>query len=239
VIRCLASAIGLLLALAPAWAQTNLDQGKSAAQIFAADCVECHKAPHGLANGKDKSALTEFLREHYTTSREQAAALAAYVLGGRGSEPIGASAQGKKPPAEESKPPKRQAQKPPKPEEGASTEAEPQRPSDAAAKPKADGGVDEPPSFLRAIVQPEGRQRGATTRTRREEQPKATQRSKPPVAVAPASTPATAPAPAPLLAAPTPTETPSRPMSPTAAAPSDATSSEPNDAPVPRDNIPD
>ena len=30
--------------------------------------------------------LTGFLREHYTSSREQAAALAAYVLGAGGSE---------------------------------------------------------------------------------------------------------------------------------------------------------
>jgi hypothetical protein len=46
--------IGLLAALAPAMAhaQTNLDQGKSASQIFSAACAECHKAPQGLAKGK-------------------------------------------------------------------------------------------------------------------------------------------------------------------------------------------
>ena len=100
----LAPTIGLVALLAPAMAhaQTNLDQGKSASQIFAAACVECHKAPRGLAKGRNSAALTDFLREHYTTSRTQAAALAAYVLGGRGAEPVGGAAQGKgqKPAAE-------------------------------------------------------------------------------------------------------------------------------------------
>ena len=92
----LAPTIGLVAVLAPAMAhgQTNLDQGKSASQIFASACVECHKAPRGLAKGRNSAALTDFLREHYTTSRDQAAALAAYVLGGRGAEPVGGTAQG-------------------------------------------------------------------------------------------------------------------------------------------------
>jgi hypothetical protein len=71
-----------------AHAQTNLDQGKTPAQIFASDCAACHKPTRALANGKNRFALTEFLREHYTTSREQAAGLAAYVLGaGFGAKP--------------------------------------------------------------------------------------------------------------------------------------------------------
>ena len=102
----LAPTIGLVAMLAPAMAlaQTNLDQGKSASQIFATACAECHKAPRGLANGKNAAALGDFLREHYTTSREQAAALAAYVLGGRGAEPVGGAGQGRgqKPAAERS-----------------------------------------------------------------------------------------------------------------------------------------
>jgi len=96
VIRCFAPMIGLLGALAPALAhaQTNLDQGKSASQIFASACAECHKDAHGLGKGKNSAGLTDFLREHYTTNAQQAAALAAYVMGGRGGEPIGAAAQG-------------------------------------------------------------------------------------------------------------------------------------------------
>ena len=132
----LAPTIGLVAVLAPAMAhaQTNLDQGKSASQIFAAACVECHKAPRGLGKGKNSAALTDFLVEHYTTSRAQAAALAAYVLGGRGAEPIGGAAQGKaqKPPAEradrgapaqeETKPSRHQA-RPSKLEEGARSDS--------------------------------------------------------------------------------------------------------------------
>ena len=61
--RGFAPTIGLLAALAPAMAhaQTNLDQGKSASQIFSAACVECHKAPHGLAKGKSaRRPLSEY-----------------------------------------------------------------------------------------------------------------------------------------------------------------------------------
>ena len=80
--RRLAATIGLLAGLAPAWAyaQTNIDQGKTPAQIFASACAECHKATRALASGKNSATLTDFLQEHYTTSRGQAAALAAYVL---------------------------------------------------------------------------------------------------------------------------------------------------------------
>jgi mono/diheme cytochrome c family protein len=91
VIRGLALMIGLLAGLAPAvaHAQTSIDQGKSPALIFSETCAACHsKGARGLANGKGSYALTDFLLEHYTTGREQAAALAAYVLGaGRGPKP--------------------------------------------------------------------------------------------------------------------------------------------------------
>ena len=50
-----------------------------------------------LGGRRNSAALTDFLREHYTTNRDQAAALAAYVLGGRGAEPVGGTAQGKGP----------------------------------------------------------------------------------------------------------------------------------------------
>jgi mono/diheme cytochrome c family protein len=95
--RRFAPSIGLLAALVPAMvlvsagarAQTNIDEGKSPAQIFASDCAVCHKTPKGLGNGKNSLTLAAFLREHYTASREQAAALAAYVLGaGSGSGPV-------------------------------------------------------------------------------------------------------------------------------------------------------
>jgi mono/diheme cytochrome c family protein len=48
VIRISALTFALLAA-----AQTNIDQGKSASQIFPTACVDCHKAPRGLAAGKN------------------------------------------------------------------------------------------------------------------------------------------------------------------------------------------
>ena len=70
-----------------ALAQVNIDQGKSAADIFSSVCTACHKTPRGLAAGKNSLMLSAFLREHYTASSDQASALAAYVLGAGGAEP--------------------------------------------------------------------------------------------------------------------------------------------------------
>ncbi len=70
-----------------ALAQVNIDQGKSAADIFSSVCTACHKSSRGLAAGKNSLMLSAFLREHYTASSDQASALAAYVLGAGGSEP--------------------------------------------------------------------------------------------------------------------------------------------------------
>lgn len=53
---------------------------KPAAQLFASDCTGagCHKSPQGLAKNQG-IGLAGFLREHYTNSRESAAAIAAYL----------------------------------------------------------------------------------------------------------------------------------------------------------------
>jgi hypothetical protein len=61
-------------AVAPAWAQANLDAGKSAAQIFADTCNACHRSPREI-----KPTSAAFLREHYTTGPRAAAAMAAYL----------------------------------------------------------------------------------------------------------------------------------------------------------------
>lgn len=88
VFRGVAPAIALFIGLVPvmAQAQTNIDQGKSPAEIFATDCATCHKSARGLANGRGSSGLASFLVEHYTASKDQAAALAAYVMGAGGGE---------------------------------------------------------------------------------------------------------------------------------------------------------
>jgi hypothetical protein len=72
---------GMVVAAAPARAQVNIDQGKSPSEIFSGDCGTCHKSAKGLANGRNAGALAGFLREHYTSSAQQASSLAAYVLG--------------------------------------------------------------------------------------------------------------------------------------------------------------
>ena len=86
--RGFAPMIGLLAAVLAAGHGACADQSRPG-QVGVADLRGAlrgvpQSAPRGLANGKDSAALTDFLREHYTTSRDQAAALAAYVLGGRG-----------------------------------------------------------------------------------------------------------------------------------------------------------
>jgi hypothetical protein len=101
VIRISVLTFAVLAAFAPGTgrAQTNIDQGKSASQIFASACVDCHKAPRGLARGKNSWALAEFLSGHYTTSRDQAAALAAYVVGRGHAVAVPTPGQDTKPPA--------------------------------------------------------------------------------------------------------------------------------------------
>jgi hypothetical protein len=70
--------LGLFLTT-PAGAQ-NLEAGKSPSQIFSSTCSLCHKGPRGLLKGVPPGALPGFLRQHYTTSTDMAAAMSAYVL---------------------------------------------------------------------------------------------------------------------------------------------------------------
>jgi hypothetical protein len=68
--------VGIVIAgaAAPAQAQSNLDAGKSAAQIFSDTCNACHRSPREL-----RQTNAGFLREHYTTGGQEAAAMAAYL----------------------------------------------------------------------------------------------------------------------------------------------------------------
>ena len=74
-----AMAVAALVLAASAGAQENLDQGKSGAQLYAADCAICHKSPQTLNKSAGIFGLSSFLREHYTASKESAAAIAAYI----------------------------------------------------------------------------------------------------------------------------------------------------------------
>jgi mono/diheme cytochrome c family protein len=94
VVRRFAAVIGAISAAAmaaisagPVRGQTNIDQGKSASELFANYCVVCHKSTRGLANGRNSLTLSLFLREHYAASSQQAAALAAYVISAGGNAP--------------------------------------------------------------------------------------------------------------------------------------------------------
>jgi hypothetical protein len=82
----LAALLGIGTPLA-ALAQEEASKGenfsdKPAPQLFQSDCTGggCHKGPQGLAKGQSQSSLAGFLREHYTNSRESAAALASYLM---------------------------------------------------------------------------------------------------------------------------------------------------------------
>ena len=165
----LAPIIGLVALLCPvvAKAQTNLDQGKTPSQIFANACVECHKEPRGLAKGRSASALTDFLREHYTTNGQQAASLAAYVLGGRSADTPPPAAQGRGPKpvperasVEEPKPASRQGRFSGRPEERST-----HTPPGATARPSEQASPSEQPSIMRPVVGPP-----ATAHNRRKDQ---------------------------------------------------------------------
>ncbi len=149
---------GTVVAVAPAQAQVNIDQGKSTAEIFSGDCGTCHKTAKGLANGRNAGALAGFLREHYTSSAQQAASLAAYVLGaGSGPAPTanlkpgtGADQKtGEAKPGEaksgEAKPGDKMAARPGRPETGAAAKL--QQP-DRDAKTESEPAAAEPASAI-------------------------------------------------------------------------------------------
>jgi hypothetical protein len=246
--RRFAHMIGLAVLLAPvvAQAQTNLDQGKSPSQIFAAACAECHKASRGLANGKSASALAEFLREHYTTSRDQAAALAAYVLTGRNTDPGAVGARGQERGQERGQD-RNQDQKPTT-ERGATADrgtaaTEEAKPSEAkppkrqARQPKPD---EAPPPEAKVEPKPDtdimSTEQPSSPRARRRDQKPQVQ----PAAAAPVGI-AHAPAAAEPEPARAPAVMPAREVSPPPPPPETPapTAGASGDEPVPRDNIPD
>lgn len=142
----------------PAYAQVNIDQGKTPAEIYASDCATCHKTPRGLAVGKNSLMLSSFLREHYTASSDQAAALAAYVLSSGGREAAPAAAKPKPGTeharAEEAKPGARDL-KPGEPKSRAvrATSAKPEEPK--PAKPEQATSEAPPASDSSATEKPE------------------------------------------------------------------------------------
>jgi hypothetical protein len=152
VVRRFAAVIGAISAAAmaaisagPVRGQTNIDQGKSASELFANYCVVCHKRTRGLANGRNSLTLSLFLREHYAASSQQAAALAAYVISAGGNapaakaerakseEPKGQEAKGRetKPPRAAFASPKSEPEKPARAEQLGHEEVAPNPPEPA------------------------------------------------------------------------------------------------------------
>jgi hypothetical protein len=64
-----------------AGAQGSLEQGKTAAQLYAANCASCHKSPQSVTKATGIFGLESFLRGHYTPSSQSAATIAAYLNG--------------------------------------------------------------------------------------------------------------------------------------------------------------
>jgi hypothetical protein len=80
---CVAGALGLLgagLLFGPKALAQNIDEGKSAQQLFSGSCVTCHKSPNGLAKGRITPTLFLFLQDHYTTSKTEAWQLSSYLV---------------------------------------------------------------------------------------------------------------------------------------------------------------
>jgi len=67
-----------LLTGSPSHAQ-NIDEGKSAARLFADSCTACHRSARGLAKGRFRLTLYLFLQKHYASNSSSAWALTSYL----------------------------------------------------------------------------------------------------------------------------------------------------------------
>lgn len=70
-VLCLIGLVGAFVTSADA---QNIDAGKSPAQIFSDTCAACHRNAREL-----RRTSTSFLRSHYTTGQEEAAAMSSYL----------------------------------------------------------------------------------------------------------------------------------------------------------------
>jgi hypothetical protein len=256
--RALSLATVLLLVgwFAPAFAQENLDAGKTPSQLFAGTCNACHKSPRGLLKTVSPSSLPGFLRQHYTTSPNMAGLLASYLVSNGatdtryGEAPKGAKdgAKGAKEGAKEG--PKQEAKQEPQqldrsgrpirrtsPQEANAPAAEP-RPENEPAQAALDAGAAERGKNAKQKLSKRGRPGEAEpakpgeTATRDEPKPEAPKpaednRSQSAKVEPPAETPAVRPDPVPQV-------TPAQPQTAPApaASPSPAMAAAPATAPA-------
>ncbi|ARQ02148.1 hypothetical protein [Pseudorhodoplanes sinuspersici] len=167
-------------ALPPSGQQTeaiDLNEGKSAAELFQSGCAVCHQSPAGLAKGRHPNELIGFLRQHYTVSVQHAGTLAGFLT---------SAGPGRRPPAT------------------ATPGAAPNRVPTAIRRPPADEDDAQPPSlFRRKPPEPARPQEAARPESPRAPEREAPAKRKPverherpAAAAAPASPPAPAAAPA-------------------------------------------
>jgi hypothetical protein len=133
----------------PATSKGENFSARPPAALFASDCTgsDCHRGPQGLSKGKSLGGLAGFLREHYTNSRESAAALAGYLM----KLPAG-------PEPREVRTPR--APRKPAPEEARAPREHPgARASRASAKPEEDGAAAPKPAH--SVRAQRGRQQPA------------------------------------------------------------------------------
>ena len=235
------AAVAFVMFPTMALAQVNIDQGKSAADIFSSVCTACHKTSRGLAAGKNSLMLSAFLREHYTASSDQASALAAYVLGAGGSEP----APKQKPEVEHAR---AEEPKAGEPKAGEPKTAEPKagepktaiHPVRAAAKPEEEKRPKQEAKREEHVASPPGPEKPepAPETASREVTPKPDDAAHEAVPVSAAPTPAPVANASPSAAEP-PNSAPKSEVTPTASAAVPAEEQHSAGAAVPRDNIPD
>ena len=219
-----------------ALAQVNIDQGKSAGDIFSSVCTACHKTPRGLAAGKNSLMLSAFLREHYTASSDQASALAAYVLGAGGSEP----APKQKPEIEHARAEEPKAGEPKAAEPKAGEPKTTMHPVRAAAKPEEEKRPKQDAKREEHGASPPGPEKPepAPETASREVTPKPDDAAHETAPVSAAPTPAPVANASPSAAEP-PNSAPKSEVTPTAGATVPAEEQHSAGAVVPRDNIPD
>jgi hypothetical protein len=181
--------LGALLALGSGAAQAeNLDAGKSAAALFTSTCSACHSSPKGLARNRS-SGLASYLQEHYTSSPQSAALLAAYLLANPGSP------QGKQAPTTGHAAARSESKK------GEAKSEQPEHPPQTAtARPDS---MIEPTEPRR----PDAKGRGKRQQTKQETLAPPPASSAEPAAAQP-SAPPSAPTAAPVAAAPPPPDQP-------------------------------
>lgn len=86
----LATVMLSILVAAPQAQAQNLEAGKSPSQIFSNNCSACHRSQRGLLKTVPPGSLDGFLREHYTTSKNMAQMMSAYLLSNGATDPRGA-----------------------------------------------------------------------------------------------------------------------------------------------------